>query len=528
MKLRYFGTLALCTLLLFSSSLTSCKEDWDGHYSEVSIENKSDLNLYEYIKSQNNLSKFAKMLEVTGYDSLLSKSQVFTVWAPNDAALAGVDENNATLALQIVKNYVARFSYSTSGVSISVIPMINNKLIVFEKSADGYLFNGEKISEPNLAVSNGILHIMGEYVPYKMNVWEMIYNTNGLDSLKTYVNSLTKIVLDTAASYKDNVFVDSVFKTINPILNQLGALNSEDSIYTALLPNNTAWGELYNTISPYYKTLAIDGGDKVQRTNTLWTIAKNLFYRGRIDMPTSEKKLVSTGKYTTYEPNLLFAGARQSILSNGFGYIMEKNTLNDTASWNKAIVIEAESSNYGRVLSNYDAIVHSSVGAGYNISNKRYVSLQDASLSSIAKLHVTFPVPYTLSTKYNIYCVFVPRSILDINDMRPYQVKFYVNYVDETKQMVTKYVDADNKLSSSAAAQATFFSDPEKLDRLLIAKDLELPYSNVVFDSKTNEEFIKHINFSVKIENVTKKNKADTDKYSRDLLIDCIILEPVK
>ncbi|VBB44743.1 conserved hypothetical protein [uncultured Paludibacter sp.] len=531
MKLKYFETSVFAFLFLFAIFFTSCNEEWDQHYNDVSVAAKSDLNLYEYIKSKDNLSTFTQMLQVTGYDKILSSSQVFTVWAPENDALSGIDPNNATLSLEIVKNHVARYSYTTSGVTTMIIPMVNGKLLSFKKATNGYIFNSEMIVTADLGTANGILHIVGGYAPYKMNIWEFINQTAGLDSLKDYINSLSVRKLDSIASYDSNgILVDSIFKIDNVVLNNLGRIDVEDSIYTAFLPDNLAWSELYNRISPYYKTLPADGGVAQQRVSTCWSLVKNLFFRGEKTLPLSENKLTSTGNITFYDPTPLFDNTQMTTLSNGLAYVAS-NKLNiaDTASWYKPLKMETEYySNYGATLSNYTASVLSSIGTGYAISHGYYIYLKDASLSSLSKLYGIFPIPSTLSAKYNIYCVFVPKQILDPNDMRPYKVKFTLNYINSQGKSVSGYVDANHNVQSSSSSLATFITDPTKLDKVLVTSNFEFPYSNVVFKGNTTDDILKQIKFSLKVENATAKTGTDPTIYSRDILIDCIILEPVQ
>ena len=55
---------------------------------------------------------------------------------------------------------------------------------------------------------------------------------------------------------------------------------------------------------------------------------------------------------------------------------------------------------------------------------------------------------------------------------------------------------------------------------MLVVKDFAFPYSNAVFSANTATELIKQIKVSLRIESVNTKEKDD-------ILIDCIILEPV-
>lgn len=61
MKIRYLGIAMLVTVLM-STTITSCREEWDVHYATLPAD-KSDLNLYDFIKSQSDLSTFTKCWE---------------------------------------------------------------------------------------------------------------------------------------------------------------------------------------------------------------------------------------------------------------------------------------------------------------------------------------------------------------------------------------------------------------------------------------------------------------------------------
>jgi len=527
MKFNFLKQFALFISVLVMLFAISCTEEWNNHYKEDYSGSKSKLNLYELIQSKENLSTFANLLEISGYDSLLVESQSFTVFAPDNDALANIDLSNKALAEEIVRNYIARYAYSTSGIQQTIVPMLNNKLLLFSQNASKFTFNKIDIEESDLAAQNGILHIMSGYVPYNFNIWEYIYHMDGLDSLRAFVSALSIEELDLDASYKNGIFVDSIFKTENKLLTDLALINKEDSLYTALLPNNEAWVEILNRVKPYYVMSDEDGGEVKQNEISKWTILNNLFFRGKLELPLSQDVLTSTGHINFYDPNALFQDAQAHEVSNGIVYQSDLLPIADTTSWAKPIIVEAENAMMGRSVSNFNPQVLSSLGTNFDISGKYYLGLNDASLNSLAKLYVTFPIPGVLSTKYNIYCVFVPRKILDETDERPYKVKFALDYYDAEGKRQTGYIDQDRKIQSAAAAQHTFTTDPSGIDKFLITENFEFSHSNVIFDFETTAEFVQQIKFALRIENDTKKTAAEQRSYSRDILIDYIILEPV-
>lgn len=510
----------MLVLLTISTSLVSCKEEWDDHYSAVPAD-KLDVNVWEYIESQEELSVFAQMLKSTGYDKLLTQSQTFTVWAPNNTALAGVNLNDADKVLKIVENHITRFSLTTSGLSTKVITSLNNKLHPFSKSALAAIFAGKSIVKSDIAVKNGIIHIINEYAPYKQNFWEYLNEEEGLDSLRTFINSLTTMVLDVDKSFVDGVLIDSIMKPSNVILDYLAAMDKEDSIYSIIMPDNNAWDEAYAKIYPYFRSLPKDGGEENQRAMTQGYIVNNLYFRGRQTMPLTVDTLVTTNGFSFTEPNQLFEGAQVSDLSNGLAYKTSNFNFKSNELWHRPIKVEAETSGYGRLAVNYAINTTASIGTGFDVSRGYFITAIPQTTSNISPVYIEFPIPNTLSGKYNIYCVFVPTIIVDTTDLRPNKVRFSLTYVNNAGNKVTQTVNANNQVQTSGTA-AIFTTDPTQMTKMLAVKEFEFPYANVNWSKATD------ITVALRVANAAGATGAELTNFNRTLRIDCIILEPVQ
>ena len=70
-------------------ALNGCKDKMDEHIEIVNVDNTVDV--FQKLSAQPNLSKFSDFLRSTGYDQLLSSSQNYSVWAPTNDALEGLD-----------------------------------------------------------------------------------------------------------------------------------------------------------------------------------------------------------------------------------------------------------------------------------------------------------------------------------------------------------------------------------------------------------------------------------------------------
>ena len=304
-------------------------------------------------------------------------------------------------------------------------------------------------------------------------------------------------------------------------------MNVEDSIYTTIIPDDNAWNDAYDRISPFYNTLEKDGGVEAQMANTKWTIVRDLVFRKRLTPPLADGALYSTYGHKFLHPDSLFMGSDQYVLSNGYAYRTSKLWHNPADSWFKEIRVEAETfSETTGQKSNYTISSVSSLGSSLDVSNQHYITCDPMTSSSISKLFVKFPIPNTLSAKYNIYVVFVPTAVVDTSDHRPYKVNCYLSYVNSNGKVVT-----DSKLTLAANT-----TNPDKMTKMLVAKNFEFPYCNIVDQpdmvnstltslTSTNK---KYTTVYLKVENAAGVTTADLAAFNRKIRIDCIILEPVQ
>ena len=524
----------LLTVLSLVTFITACTNDaWDEHYSAVpSI--KSELNTFDYIKSQSNLTKFTQMLELTGYDSILSQSQTFTVWAPVDESLTGVDMDNLPEVTKIVTNHITRYSHPSSEVSKKArnITMLNSKLIEFKNSATGFTFDSKAITTPDIATKNGIIHILSQYVAYKRNFWEFINETPGLDSLKTYLNNMSILELDNDKSYEDGVFVDSIFKQTNFILDYVAALNVEDSIYTGILPDNQAWITAYNAYFPYFKTLPAEGGVAVQRQTTLLRMVYDKFYSGLVSDKTDT--IINTIGNKFADPQRFFTGTQVHTLSNGVAHITSEFKNKPTETWLAPIKVEAERSSEFRTASYYTLSENSAIGSGLTVSKGNYLQAfptAGGDVQGLNSMYVRIPISGTLSAKYNIYCVFVPPTVISSNEPKPSKVKFFFSYINASgAQKIELPVNATNNVevnftgtnTQAIAKAAPFETKGSEMYKMLVVKEFQFPFTNIRYDAVTGKYTPTVF---LRINNAAKFNET---AYTRTLRIDCIILEPVE
>lgn len=502
----YVSLSAMIVLLLAAA----CSKEWDDHYDAGSY-NLPDKTVTEYIKAQPDLSTFSKMLEISGYDDILNESQSYTVWAPKNDALTGLDINNIELVKKTVQNHIARSRITTSGIDNTFIKMLNSKYVSFSKSQSGYVFGDNNITTANQPAKNGLIHIIDGYTPYVNNLWEYLGATNGLDSLREYIYGQSRKVFDPANSVEigadsnGQAIYDSAFVIWNPVLERLGAIDNEDSTYTAIMPDNNAWNEAYLRIKDYYNFPNDAGSTVRQRDLTRFTIIQDMLYRGRIAEPAKLDSVTSTYGNVFHNPAEIFKGLDYDALSNGLAYIADKMPFADTASFFKEIRVEAEQS-FGRTNTGSNIFNRSSYGTEFTASGNYYILVDPTSTEPA----VEFSIPNTLSAKYNIYCVFMPAKIVDAINPKPTKAKFQLTYIRRANgsTFIKRVTPADN------------VTNPEGITKMFVDQ-FDFEFANVV-DAKYNRIAVK-----LEVSSAVSAQEEQSGNFTRTMRIDCIILEPV-
>lgn len=505
--LKGFVPLSALIVVLLASS---CTKEWDDHYDEGSFDLPGK-TVTEYIKEQPDLSTFSNMLELSGYDDILNASQSYTVWAPKNDALIGLDITDTELVKKTVQNHITRSRVTTSGIDISYIRMLNNKYVSFSKEQSGYTFGDNNVTLANQPAKNGLIHVIDGYAPYVYNLWEYLGKTNGLDSLREYIYGQSKKVFDAAnsteigANENGQVIYDSVFVIWNPVLDRLGSIDVEDSTYTAIMPDNNAWNEAYSRIERYYN-FPTDAGSTARQTDlTRFTVIQDMLYRGRISEPAKLDSVTSTSGNVFHNPAEIFKGLDYEALSNGLVYVTDKMPFADTLSFFKEIRVEAEQSN-GRTNTGSNIFNRSSYGTAFTASDNYYILVDPTSTEPA----VEFSIPNTLSAKYNIYCVFVPAKIIDPNNITPTKAKFQLTYIRRANgSTFIKRVTPENNITN-----------PDGLTKMFVDQ-FDFEFANIV-----DEEYDR-IAVKLEVSSAVSAQEEQSGNFSRTMRIDCIILEPV-
>lgn len=534
MKKKYNIVSGIMLSLTLSLTFASCSDTWDDHYDEQPI--SADKTILQLIQEDNSLSDFYSLLKATHlynnnhrtnvtYADLLDSDQSLTVWAPKNGTF-NVDslldscytaKGDSLTGQHFVGNHIAHtlFQHEKLG-GLEYIKMHNDKYL--------YITDIPASLSNDIPANNGLLNIISDGIPYNYNVYEGLTSMGEAQHVGTFIKSYERQELDENASIQrgledgKKVYSDSVMIKENILFRTFGQINSEDSSYFALLPSEDVWKYVVTEADPYFNFGNIEKADSI---GTYWRnllLMSDLFFN---DNEQASKRgegeydsIISTTydrkhpeDHVFYKPNsaggilsdTYISGER--MCSNGKIYFLKAWPFTKEQLYFKDIKVEGENSN--AIIGSADCTFNYRTAIGDSISENEYLDIVPK--TSTSNWTVTYELANTLSGTYDIQVVLLPKTVSNpfSRDFKPNKFTAILNYVD---------VDGSSKQEElqKAAVNDAYVTDTVSLGRFTFPV----------------------CNYGQRDALVTlqlKCNVANREvKYSREMLLDCIILKPVE
>lgn len=563
----------------------ACQDaEWDDHYSASG--STATASLIELLRSHSEFSNFMTLLEQTGGDSILAYDQTFTVFAPTNDALAEFGATEGAMT-EVVKNHVARYLYGSSNLVDTTylrVKMLNGKYQELTREGSEICFAGIPLPSNPLIATNGIIYALNKKAQYYGNLWEILANGTGrYDSLYHYIAAFNDTTTTKSAVEVGENNRGQKLYFHNQWMKKYGAINLEDSLYTAFLPTNEGWNVAYAAISPYFRTFGsliedrtptssfnyrrsyetdTPVSDSLQDIHTRETIARDILFRRRPDFMTpAGDTLMTTSGDTYHHPAYLVEGLTPQTASNGQYYSVDRLPHHADDLFLKTIKIEAEKSAGREFL--YATLTNRSAAEGNlrdSVSNMQFLEVVNTSTNNLTPPQVVFNVPNVLAAKYNIYAVFVPAQAFDtlavgyrqpdtivcrrdtvINRIQyhagdeavikyPYydadstKVCFYLSYVHEQPNSSGYNMYRDDKIESDPDTGEYFITKGYETTTFLVARNFQFPFANYS-GSAFAEKDVQAVNTKICV--ATNLTNADKRTMGYNMRIDYLILEPV-
>lgn len=543
----------LYAIPLFASCLIASCSDWDDHFNNAgSGEAGGNETLWQMIKNDPQLSNFAQVLEETkvfrqhkktsvSYAQLLDGGQSFTVVAPvnasltdeyRDSLLAMVQtaQGDSVVEKSFIFNHLSRSLSSVTSEDKRVL-LLNSKYADYE----GGKIEGVTVLASNQRAKNGMLHIAEQPIPYERNLYEMLCDKAELTPIGAVLRSYEEDYFDADQSVSSGIvegvpiYVDSVIVERNKMLNYLGYLNREDSLYLVAAPTKDEWNRVWNETAQYFNyDTKVNKRDSLQQHHTMRALMEDAVFNVTLnpwyetakeaEALTSLDSLTSVPYYrppSNYQKPVyhvfhkpfgtdgILANAREVQCSNGIIYEMDEWTYDPLKTFFRELWVEAE---YNQNITEYKACYYNTRRLVVD-SISEYGYLQILHEKATSNWEMTFRIDNTLSANYDVCAIVLPRTVAYPDDtFKPCKFKATINYVDE--KGASQSFNCNN---------TEFETDPARIDTVVLAENFHFPAANYA----TND-----IKVSVKLK--CSISTRETASYSREMYLDCIYLRPRK
>lgn len=557
---RYLSISKSVLLAVALIVLGSCNDTFDDHYSFKETDSKYPVaKIAETLDGIDGYAKFYEALRTTKtcdkkgvpqkttYLDLLLEDQFMTVFAPSDASINDwslytkrdkTDAEHFEVGEKFIKNHIARFKHSVSSDTSKVL-MLNGKIYkVGPSDVEGSAYHGD---DKNIRCSNGVLHCINGNIPYLPSLYEFITTDPEYKAmLGDWFKSFTIEELDpfesVAMGLNENgeiVYIDSVTYESNRLMNTFGRILSEDSTYALVLPTKAVWDTVYNRISKsfLFAELNVDN-DSLQQYYTRTTMLTDLFFNMNPNVQHFLPDSVLSTLYSAaenrrtgrayhifgrpYAADGLFGSAIKTIkCSNGIIYVIDSWPYSDELTYLRPIKMEGES--ISDLPAEYTCKPYPLDIIGTDtLANS--IEVMRISNKDVKNWKAKISLRDNLKGKYNVKVVLAPN----LEDKMP-------NYLHPVVEYTLPNGDVQTLLDSSWVENAEIFpgmfipqtfyqyliNDLTKIDTFDIGV-IDVPYCN--YDMPKPR-------LSLSLESGV--NERNSSKYSPEMWLDCIILEPI-
>ncbi|MVN92010.1 fasciclin domain-containing protein [Mucilaginibacter aquatilis] len=427
-KIKY-----IMALLLVTTVLSACKKQWDDR--TAAVDQQLDKTVMQQIQENGNLSTFSGYLTKLGYDKLLAGSKTYTIFAPTNQALQGVDQtivNDTAQLKKFVNNHIVAQVYLTNAAQAGLrIRTLGGKNLSFNTTT----VDEATITTPNLYVKNGVIHVIDKAIPPKMNISEYIRSLNGVaDMHKAYILRQDTTFIDTSKatvqSYdprtgKPILVPNTGVVNVNKYFNRVASLANEDSTYTYFVLTDAAYDAERNKVSKYFATVT-NSTDTTMNILAAYNVLKDVAVRGSI-APTGFNALASVNNVTV--PASQGAIVQSYRASNGMVYVVNSMPF-DIKQKITPVIIEGERpSFFARTDANGSIFYRSR-------RDDKGVTLKDIMIGTTNTLPANFFAAYKLTNLYTCQYRVVVRAVNDINFSAPTDIVESFNFGQITAPVV--------------------------------------------------------------------------------------------
>lgn len=444
MKLIKYIAGALLLLGLFS-----CEKKWEEHYENDPV--TVDMNVWEAIQQNPDLSLFAQYVKEFKYDTLFLTDNPFSLFIPDNEAMAAYTDTGSVTASMLDYHISLHFIQSRNVQGKKKIQTLAEKFAFFENAGSVLYFDQIAVQFESPLYQNGKYFIIEEVALPKPNLYEFFSVENPI--LTFFIDSHDSIILDRELSRpvgfdeEGNTVYDTVSEIYNifeeeyfPVSEEFRAKTAtfvfprEEDYNNALTDMAQSLGESYQD----YNDIPIDWQFDVLIPYILeHGVFENMIDPSEFIPPPPPdtlkmKNILGDSVYVEYEP------VDQTLCSNGFAYNYMDFAVPDTL-FTGGQRIEGE-----WLLQRVGANKFAWLDEVSLVSDASYEPLREfgAEASNDSIVRVPFLLGYTgaYELEFNVDKLF-PRKYLMVVRTHMYVGGIYEIYVNDELVMEIDYYD---------------------------------------------------------------------------------------
>ncbi|MFZ5941640.1 MAG: fasciclin domain-containing protein [Bacteroidota bacterium] len=195
----------------------SCDKKWEQYYNDVP--ETVDMNVWDAIQQDENLSTFVQFVKQYKYDTLFLKDNIYSLFIPDNDAFAAFLTSDTLSRSLLNYEFSLHFVQSRNISGKRKVQTLAEKFALFNNTGSELYFDDVLIDFESPLYTNGKYFIIGQVAEPKPNLYEYIALNNPV--LKSYIDSQDSIVLDKELSIPigfdehGNTIYDSVTITYN-------------------------------------------------------------------------------------------------------------------------------------------------------------------------------------------------------------------------------------------------------------------------------------------------------------------------
>ncbi|MXV17664.1 fasciclin domain-containing protein [Hufsiella ginkgonis] len=182
-------TIKLTVLALFSFlALWSCNKKWDLYDEKPAY--LASGTLLDLLKTDPELTQFVGLLKKTGYDSVLSRKDLFTVFAVRNGGFTGIDTSARTPALRkLIGMHIFPSAMRRETLNGMRIPALSGKYVRFAEAGGNITANNIAITGAGTQAVNGLAFKAAAAITASPTLYDVIAGNPNTSLFYSYIQA---------------------------------------------------------------------------------------------------------------------------------------------------------------------------------------------------------------------------------------------------------------------------------------------------------------------------------------------------